>query len=411
VATASYSSYNAPPEINRVQLPALLIGVVASVLLIIGIFVPPQFGGGLAQFFHSYLIGYIFWTGIALGCLAILMLQYVANGAWGLMSRRVLESGSRTIPLMLILFMPVILGLHQLYEWTDKARVESDEVLVQKEPYLNIPFFIGRTLIYFLAWLALMYFLNKWSGEQDRTADITLAGKTRKLSGPGIVAFILTVTFASVDWVMSLDPHWFSTIFGLIFTVSWALSALSFVIVVMMLLTMREPMNHAVTAKHFHDLGKLLLALVMLWAYLSFSQFLIIWSGNIPEETKWYLHRLKGGWEFIGLAIALLHFALPFLLLLSRSLKRDPRKLAAVAVFMLLMRLVDLFWLIAPEYGSGKDLPYGHFHISWMDVVAPIGIGGLWLWWFAWQLKKRPLLPYNDPKLESALEHGRHGGH
>jgi hypothetical protein len=251
-----------------------------------------------------------------------------------------------------------------------------------------------------------MYLLNKLSREQDRTADRKITPKLRKISGPGIVVFILTVTFASFDWVMSLDPEWFSTIFGLLFVAAWTLSAFSFVIVVMVLLRDRGALAGVLQPRHFHDLGKLMLAFVMLWAYFAFSQYLIIWSGNIPEETKWYLYRQRGGWGWVGILLVLLHFALPFLLLLSRDLKRRGRLLARVALMIFAMRFIDLFWIVVPTFAENR----GHFRMSWMDIAAPLGIGGLWLAFFLWQLKQRPLLPINDPHLEEALAH-EHGGH
>jgi len=400
------TAYSAPPEIGRVQQLALIVGVVGLVLLGVGFFVHHE------QAFRSYLLGYVFWIGISLGCLAILMLQHLTGGAWGLVIRRVLESATRTIPLMLLLFVPLALGLTSLYEWTHAAN-PGDTVLKHKQAYLNIPFFLGRAAIYFAIWLGLAYFLNKWSREQDRTADRSFSKRMQKISGPGLALFILTVTFASVDWVMSLDPHWFSTIFGLLFVAAWGVSCFSFVIAVMALLVNRKPMAGVVAPVHFHDLGKLLLALVMLWAYFNFSQYLIIWSGNIPEETRWFIYRTTGGWGWLAIAVIIFHFGLPFLLLLSRDLKRNASRLAIVAGVVLLMRLVDLFWLIAPRpIGETPATSYSQFHISWMDFAAPIGMGGLWLWFFIWQLKKRPLLPFNDPQLEETIEFGRqHGGH
>jgi hypothetical protein len=223
----------------------------------------------------------------------------------------------------------------------------------------------------------------------------------RVLSGPGLVLFVLTVTFAAIDWVMSLDPEWSSTIFGLIFVGAWSLSGLSFVIAVLAALSIHEPISRVVVPLHFHDLGKLLLALVMLWAYFALSQFLIIWSGNLPEEIRWYLPRTRGSWGAIALAVIILHFALPFLFLLSRSLKRDPRRLVLIAALILIMRCVDLIWLIEPRFSS---------NIHWMDVVAPIGFGGLWLAAFSWQLTKWPLMPVNDPEFATVLEQA-HASH
>ncbi len=401
-------TYAAPREIGRYQQLALIVGAGFLLFLIVGAFFP-TIGGGFDQFFRSYLVGYVFWVGVTLGCLGLLMLQHLTGGAWGISIRRVLEAGTRTLPLMLLFFLPIaILGLSHLYEWmhiNDITEPAVRKILEKKKPYLNPTFFLIRTALYFAIWMGLMFFLNKWSAEQDRTAERQYSRKMQALSGPGIILFVLTVTFASVDWVMSLNPEWFSTIYGLLYVAGWVLSAFSFVIAVMVYLATRRPLEGVVQAPHFHDMGKLLLAFVMLWAYFSFSQFLIIWSGNIPEETKWYLHRLRGGWGWVGIGLVILHFALPFVLLLSRDLKRNARRLATIAGLIFVMRMIDVFWLVAPEFNRA------HFRLSWMDVAAPIAIGGLWLAFFIWQLSLRPLLPFNDPNFEEAVEHGRRKGH
>jgi hypothetical protein len=402
-------AYSTPPEVSRYQQLALVVGLVFTAILALGFFLSPR-----EMFFRSYLLGYVFWIGIALGCLAILMLQHLSGGGWGLVIRRVLEAGTRTLPLMAILFVPIIFGMGHLYEWTHLSEFANGktleekhlyEMLLHKSKYLNVTGFLLRTLLYFLIWGALAYFLNFWSSEQDRTAERRFAKRLQSISGLGLVLFVLTVTFASVDWVMSLDPEWFSTIFGLLFVAAWTLSSFAFVIAVMAVLAARAPLAGVVAPRHFHDLGKLLLAFVMVWAYFSFSQFLIIWSGNIPEETRWYLYRMRGGWSVVALGLVIFHFALPFLLLLSRDLKRNARRLAMVAGLVLLMRLIDLFWLIAPKFSKGD------FHMSWTDVVAPIGIGGLWLAYFLWQLKQRPLIPFNDTQLPGVLEAAHHAEH
>ena len=402
-------TYAAPPETGRFQQRALIVGALFLLLFIAGAFLPVTAGGGVTQFFRSYLVGFIFWLGVTMGCLGLLMLQHLTGGAWGMVIRRLLEAGTRTLPLMLLLFLPLaIFGMTYLYEWMHIPEVHDEkvrELLLAKERYLNPTFFLMRAAVYFSIWFGLMYLLNKWSAEQDRTAEKRYAKKMGMLSGPGIILFVFTVTFASVDWVMSLDAEWFSTIYGLLFVAGWTLSAFAFVIAALVWLATRKPLEGVVRAPHFHDLGKLLLAFVMLWAYFSFSQFLIIWSGNIPEETKWYLHRLRGGWGWFGIGIVLLHFALPFVMLLSRDLKRNARKLVAIAGLIFLMRFIDVYWLIVPEFNRG------HLKIEWMSLAAPIAFGGLWIAFFIWQLGLRPLLPINDPFFEEALEHGRHGGH
>jgi len=393
-------AYSTPPEIGRWQQRALIVGVVFTVLFAVGALF------NRAQFFHSYLVAYLFWTGIALGSLAILLLQHLTGGAWGLVIRRVLEAATRTIPLMAILFIPIVLGAHQIYPWTHHEKMAKTPALEEKARlYLNLPFFAGRAVLYFVIWGAIAYLLNKWSQAQDLTADRRLTKNMRMLSGPGLLFFVLTVTFASVDWAMSLNPEWFSTIYGLLFVIAWALSALAFTIAIMSFLTSREPMSRIVRPNHFQDLGKLMLAFVMLWAYFAFSQFLIVWSGNLPEEIQWYLPRLRGGWGVIAVSVVFFHFAFPFMLLLSASLKRNARKLVMLAGLILVMRLIDLFWMIAP------DLTHGAFHISWMDVVAPIALGGLWFAVFAWQLQKRPLIPINDPQYDSVLAEAQAPAH
>jgi hypothetical protein len=387
------AGYRPPAELSRVRSSALIAGVVLSVLLVIGALIDR------AQFFHSYLVGFIFWNGITFGSLALLMLQHLTGGAWGLVIRRVLEASTRTLPLILILFIPIVIGLRQIYPWTNAEEMSRSAALQQKAAhYLNPAFFTMRAVGYFAIWSVLALLLNWFSLQQDGTADPKLRKRMQFISGPGLGVFVVTTTFASIDWVMSLDPAWSSTIFGLIFVAAWTLSALAFTILAMSWLSQREPMNAVVQPRHFHDLGNLLLTLVMLWTYFAFSQYLIIWSGNLPEETVWYVARKHGGWGVIALAIAILQFAFPFLLLLSRATKKSARRLAMLAILILIMRVTDVIWLIEPTYNRQG------FHLSWMDVVAPIAMGGLWLATFAWQLEKHSLVPFNDPQLEAALE-------
>lgn len=392
--------YLAPPSVSRLQRLALIVGAVGTAIFVVGFLLDRQ------QFFRSYLVGFTFWAGIALGSLALLMLGHLTGGGWSFVIRRVLEAATRTLPLVLILFVPIVLGAHWLYRWTDEHEIAEHPVLREKSKYLNLPFFTVRAAVYFGIWLTLAYFLNRWSLQQDKTADRKYKKNMSVLSGPGMVLFVFTVSFASIDWFMSLDWEWSSTIFGFIFVAAWSLSALAFVVAVMAALAKHEPMHEVVGQFHFHDLGKLLLALVMLWSYFAFSQFLIIWSGNLPEEIRWYLPRTHGVWGVIAVAVIVLHFAFPFLFLLSRSFKRNSGKLVIVAVLILGMRLVDVFWTIAPNFTGAP------FHLSWMDVAAPVGLGGLWLSFFARQLTRRPLIPINDPLYETVLEQvHEHAGH
>ncbi|HWQ34670.1 MAG TPA: hypothetical protein VNQ79_17605 [Blastocatellia bacterium] len=392
----SQAAYTPPPVIDRIQSRALIAGGIGLIACVIGAFFKP------AQFFNSWLISFMFVIGITLGCLALVMLQYLTGGAWGLVIRRVLESATRTLPLIVLLFIPLLFGLQKLYAWARPAEVAAHEALQHKRLYLNVPFFLVRGVIYFAAWLLLAYFLNKWSRQQDQANDARLERRFQLLSGGGLVLYVLTVTFAVIDWVMSLEPEWFSTIFGLLFVAGQGLSAMAFVIAALVVLSRYEPLAHVISRGHLHDLGKLMLTFVMLWAYLSFSQFLIIWSGNLPEETVWYVERLRGGWQWIGLLLVLFHFALPFLLLLSSDLKRSGRLMIPVALLVMAMRAVDLFWIIAPA------LNREHLAVHWMDIAALVGLSGLWLAFFAWQLRRRPLLPVNDPHFGEVLQHEHH---
>jgi hypothetical protein len=388
------TSFN-PPDLRRLRQRSLIVGIVFLVILFIGVFINRD------EFHQAYLFAFTFWTGLSIGSLALLMLQYLTGGGWGFVIRRVLEAATRVLPLIAVLFIPNLFGAHYLYPWTHE---EEAAKLGDKTKYLNVPFFSVRAVVYILVFLAIAFLLNRWSLAQDRTGDPEYTKRMRVLSGPGLVLLIFTITFAAVDWYMSLEPEWFSTIYGFIFVASWTVSALAFVIAALAILSKQEPLKNIVAPLHFQDLGKLLLALVMLWAYFAFSQFLIIWSGNLPEEIGWYIVRMHGIWGALILAVVILHFATPFLLLLSRGLKRDPHKLIIVAALILVMRVIDLLWMIEPAFSRE------HFHVSWMHPVALIALGGLWLAMFAWELSKRPLIPINDPQYESVLEQA-HAGH
>src|SRR5713101_7444662 len=388
----SEQNYMAPASVGRLQQRALTVGILGLALMMFGASASP------AQFFRSYLVGYLFALGVTLGCLGLLMLQHLTGGHWGVVIRRPLESATRTLPVLVVLFVPLGFGLRQLYAWTGPMEKPLSRFQMS---YLTIPGFLTRAAIYFAIWILLTLLLNSWSLQQDASPERALRRKLQMLSGPGIVLYVFTMTFAAVDWVMSLSPHWSSTIYGFLFVGGQAVSAMALMIAVAVLLVQSEPMSGILQPRHLHDLGKLLLAFVMLWAYFAFSQLLIVWSGNLPEEIPWYLHRLHGGWGWVGVLLILFHFALPFVLLLSRDLKRNARALALLAVAVIFMRLVDLFWLTAPEFWPGR------FHLHWMDIAAPVGIGGVWLAVFAWQLRGWPLLPIGDRYLEKALEHGQ----
>ncbi|HUJ31869.1 MAG TPA: hypothetical protein VLY23_11360 [Candidatus Acidoferrum sp.] len=385
------------PELDRLQNIALSVGAAGIVLCVLS---------GLHswdQFFRSYLFAFVYWISIPLGCVAILMMHHLTGGWWGYPIRRLLEAGSRTFALMALLFVPLFFGLSRLYPWAGPLEnVMKDSVLAYKRPYMNPGFFTVRTVIYFAIWLLIAFLLNRWSREQDRTANPKLASKLEAMAGPGLILWGIAVTYSSVDWVMSIESHWFSTIYGMIFMVIQALTAMSFVIFALRMLSDREPLKDCVTPAQYNDLGNLMLTFVMLWTYLQFSQFLIIWQGNLKDEIPWYMTRAFGGWGGIAIVLLVLHFAVPFFLLLQRPVKRRLRTLSIVCGLLIFLSVVDVYWLIIPGFEPGG--PY--FHPT--DFLALIGIGGLWIGAFLAQLKRWPLLPLHDPRFEGALEH-EHG--
>jgi hypothetical protein len=377
------------PRIGQWQRTSLLVGVAGALLAILAFLLDRQ------QFFRSYLFAYLYWTGMALGCLAILLMHHVVGGKWGMLIRRLCEAGARTLPFTALLLLPVLFGIHTLYPW---ARPEAlhDANIQSKVAYLNIPFFIARAIIYFAIWFLYSHLLSKWSAQQDRTGDERLIGKMRAVSAPGLVVITLTTTFAFIDWIMSLEPHWFSTIYGAMFMIGEMLESFAFVIALAIVLSKMSPLKEYTTPQHIHDLGNMMFAFMVLWAYLSFSQFIIIWAGNLPEEIPWYLSRLRGGWGWVALTIVIFHFAVPFALLLFRGIKRREGRLLRVCVLLIIIRLVDVYWITEPAF-YGQQL-----RIHWVDFVTPLAVGGLWLALFFEQLKSRPLLPRGDPRLQGA---------
>jgi hypothetical protein len=354
----------------------------------------------LGQLLRSYLFAYFSWLGFALGSLALWMLHNLTGGAWGFVLRRIWEAATRTLPLLAVLFVPIALGVSVLFPW---ATGEHSD-LGSKVDYLNVPFFLARAGFYFFVWIGMAFLLNRWSAQHDRTGDPALVDRASQLSGPGLVACGLTVTFAAVDWVMSLEPDWYSTIFGALVGMGYLLAALALAIAVATwvrttrrLTELGSPASEE--GNSWNDLGNLLLAFVMLWTYMGFSQFLLIWSGNLPEEIIWYLHRTEGGWQWIGLSLAIGYFAVPFCLLLAHDMKRNPDRLRVIAILVAGMSVVNDYWLIAPAFSPSQ------FHWHWMDLAALVAVGGLWLAFFLQQLQARPIMPIHETVAKEELHH------
>ena len=349
------------------------------------------------EFFISYLFAFLFWLGIALGCSGFLMIHHLTAGRWGYPIRRFLEAAISTLPLLAVLFVPILFGLAQLYPWATPADVATDKILQHKHVYENAPLFVLRAFVNFAIWIGMARLLIKWSVEQDATTSVEPTRKLRKLSGPGLVIYPMTVTLACVDWVMSMEADWYSTVFALLVCIGQMLSALAFIIILLTWLGPRSSLGEIIGKENFHHLGNLLLTFTMLWAYLAYAQLIIIWSGDLPHEISWYLHRIADGWKVIAFGLLIFHFFGPFFLLLFRQTKLRPHALVAIAAVIFIAHIADVWWEVAPSlYQNG-------FHITWIAPAAWLGIGGIWLAIFFWRLEARQLVPMNDPRFVVAV--------
>jgi len=371
---------------------AMLTAAGATVLALIGLALEP------GQFLHSYLVAYLFWIALPLGAFGLVALHHMVGGQWGFVIRRILESATATLPLMALLFIPLLFGLGEMYPWARPEEVAADPLLVHKAPYLNVGFFVTRAVLYFAIWIAITAVSNRLSAREGAD-DAPTRRKLQHVSSLALPLYGLTVSFAAIDWAMSLEPHWFSTIYGMMFVAGQGLATLAFATLVLAAIVDLPPMAGVAGPGHFRDLGSLTLAFVMLWAYMAYSQYLIIWSGNLPEEIAWYLHRNGGGWQYFGPVLIGLHFAIPFLVLLQRRVKQRTRLLAAVAVWILLLRYVDIYWLITPAFSPSR------FVVSWLDVVVPVAMGAIWVAVFLRRLESWALLPYPPPESEVPGQH------
>ena len=380
-----------PPVVQTIGRRSLIIGAIAGALAII---VAVLRHDGPDEFFRGYLLSFMAWLGIALGSMVILMLRHLTKGGWGMIIRRILGAAMRTLPLFALLFIPLLFALPRLYPWARPLGDVPDKNLRQHlqnitHSYLNVHGFVIRAIIYFAIWGTLIFLLTKWSKEQDRPPVRDNSARFKVLSGPGIILYGFTISFAAIDWTMSLDPSWISTIYPLIILIGEVLSALCFAVVIERILFRYRPMSELLKPEYVHDHGKFMLTFIMVWAYFSFSQWLIIWAGNLPEEITWYTKRLGGGWGWIGLFLVLFHFAVPFAILLSRPFKRDVTKLVWLAMWLMLMRYLDLFWVIEPNFSKTIT-------VTWADIIVPVAMGGLWLAYFCRNLASMPLVPAYD---------------
>jgi hypothetical protein len=400
--TATKLDLTAPPVVRTIARRSLIVGVVFGIVAVVLAFSHPD------EFYRAYLLGFMSWLGVSLGSMAILMIRHLTGGGWGMVIRRILGAAMRTLPLLAVMFIPVIIGMQSLYIWARPLELVEDKHLREHlesitKTYLTANGFIIRAVIYFAIWNLCSFLLSHWSKQTDHAGAPDNTQRFKAVAGPGLILYGFTISFAAIDWVMSLDPSWISTIFGLIILIGEVLSAMCFAVVVERILFNYKPMSEMLKPDFVHDHGKWMLTFVMVWAYFSFSQWLIIWAGNLPGEISFYLKRLNGGWGYIGLFLALFHFCVPFAVLLSRPFKRDIRKLVWLAIWLMLMRFVDLFWIIEANFSRTLNLTVA-------DVVVPVAIGGLWLAYFFRNLGSLALLPAYDPTAGEVLEPAHHHG-
>jgi hypothetical protein len=382
------------PQMDRIQRNSLVIGVIALAVSLLGLF------QNATHFWQSYLFAYIFWAGLGIGSLGIFFLHNVVGGNWGVAIRRFIEAGLQTLPLIALFVIPVLFAVNTLYSWTNPEVRAHDFAVGHKAAYMNVPFFIIRTVLYFLIWLFFGYRILRMANEHDRTGNPALFKKIKGASAPALLLFVLSTTYAFIDWIMSLEPTWYSTIYGWMFTVGQVLLTFAFMIALLVLLSKREPFSSFIKPAHYHDLGNLMLAFTMLWAYMSFAQLLIIWSENLPDEIPWYVRRFSGGWGYVAWFISIFHFCIPFFLLLMRFMKKNPNYLRTLAVWMIIVRVVDVFWIVEPAFRQRG------LEVYWTDIVILIGLGGIWLAYFIRHLKARPLLVPADPRNTYTRAHG-----
>jgi hypothetical protein len=372
---------------------ALLVGLFGLALSAIGWIVDPH------RFFHAYLVAICFWVAIALGALFFTMLHHLVGARWSVVIRRLSESVMMTLPYLAVLFIPLLFGFHSLYHWSHPEAVAADELLMKKAGYLNTPFFVVRTLFCFTIWSLLARYLYNLSIKQDKGFNQTDVDKMKRVSAIGMIVFALTVTVAAWDWLMSLDSHWYSTIFGVNYFSAGLVTAISLFAIIAIILRKNGILSQTITVEHYHDLGKLMFAFTIFWTYVNFSQYFLIWYGNIPEETVWYLNRWEGSWKIASLVLLFGHFVIPFIVLMFRNSKRNLPILASVGILIVLMHYVEMYWLVYPTFSKQG------VSANWLEPVPLIGIGGVFFWAFWMRFSKQPLVPINDPKRDASIHH------
>jgi hypothetical protein len=393
---AEHNEFKAPPVVNRWQKIALVVGIVFAIPSILGWVFEAD------QFYRSYLLGYMWCFEPTVGCLALLMLYHLTGGAWGTVIRRILEAAMENIWLMLLLFAPIIIGVHRLYPWSRSEELAASAHLRQiAGHYLRMSFWLVRAGLYFTLFISLVWALLRISRTQDHPPEVFYDRRLRAICGQGVVAYLFATLFLYTDWLMSLTPDWSSMIYPLIFNAGHGLAAISFGVLIAAMLRRYEPMSQVLEPEQFLSQGKIMLTFVMVWGWWVYAQWIIFWSGNKPDQISWYVARTRGGWEHYWFVLVMVYFCIPFALLLSRSFKSNPSTLMKLAAWMLAARYMDDFFFIAPAFPASA----GHFHYNWLDFVVPASLAGFWTSLFFQHLKSRPLLALQDPHVDLVLVH------
>lgn len=374
------------------------IPVIAAACALLGAVVCAILGpGNPKQFFFSWLVSFLFFLSLALGGLFFVLIQYATQGGWGIVLRRIGETVFATLPVMAALSIPVFLGLHDLYEWAHAGAAEHDALLRWKSPFLNVPFFLTRAVIYFVLWSSIAILYYRGSSGQDVTGDPAVSARLRRLAGPALIVLALTQTLASIDWIMSLTPHWYSTMFGVYFFAGSFVGFIALLSVVAVAMRGAGLLDTVINAEHLQDVGKFLFAFTAFWAYISFSQYFLMWYGNLPEETIWFKARMEGSWMKVSLLLLAGHFVAPFFYLMGRSVKRNGATLAAGGAWLLMMHFVDLYWQVMPTLHPEGLRP------SVLDVAALLTVGGCFVAAATWLMRRQALVPVRDPRLAESL--------
>jgi hypothetical protein len=365
------------PVLERVQRLAMIVGIAGLVLSVIGLIVDR------AQFFQSYLVAFLFVFGLSVGALGYSMIIYLAGGGWGAAIGDVLRSSAALFWLLAILFVPIVVGIPSLYGWANPAVIAADPLLQHKAGWLNVVVWLARAIVYFAVWILVSRYLDRWFQEWDRTGSPRARRALRNLSGGGMVLVILTVSFAMFDWVMSLEPDWTSTIYGLMLIAGHALAGWGLAIFTLSRLRSWWPVREFSTWQLWRDLGSLFLANLIIWTYFSFDQLMLIWIGNLNEEIPWYLRRMSNGWEIVGLVVLIAQFVVPFFSLVLRGTRKNPVALGRVALLLVLAHFVEDIWLVEPDFTPSSIVNH------WQDLTLLLALGGIWLTLFARQLRLR----------------------